>query len=64
MNKLAEDVIIKTKKYKDEDLEYSVPKGDKNNANLYKNLEGFGKNNEWLIVYQKKQKDNKTNCGI
>ena len=41
LNKLAEDVIKKTKKYKDEDLEYSVPKGDKYNVNLYKNLEGF-----------------------
>ena len=29
LNKLAEDVIKKTKKYEYEDLEYSAPKGDK-----------------------------------
>ena len=43
LNKLAEDVIKKTKKYEDEDLEYSVPKGHKYNVNLYKNLEWFVK---------------------
>ena len=43
LNKLAEDVIKKTKKYKNEDLEYTVAKGDKYNVNLYKNLEGFVK---------------------
>ena len=47
LNKLAEDVIKKNKKYEDEDLEYSVPKGSKYNVNLYKNLEGFVKKNEW-----------------
>ena len=29
LNKLAEDVIYKNKKYENEELEYSVPKGDK-----------------------------------
>ena len=43
LNKPAEDVIKKIKKYEDEDLEYSVPKGDKYNVNLYKNLEGLVK---------------------
>ena len=43
LNKLAEDVIKKTKKYKDEDLEYIVAKGDKYNVNPYKNLEVFVK---------------------
>ena len=43
LNKLAEDVIKKTKKYEDKDLEYSVPKGDKYNVNPYKNLEEFVK---------------------
>ena len=43
LNKLAENVIKKTKNYEDEDLEYSVPKGDKYNVNLRKNLEGFVK---------------------
>ena len=38
LNKLAEDIIKKPKKYEDENLEYSVPKGDK-----YNNLEGFVK---------------------
>ena len=41
INKLAEDVIKKTKIYEDEYLEYTVAKGDKYNVNLYKNLEGF-----------------------
>ena len=41
INKLAEDVIKKTKIYEDENLEYTVAKGDKYNVNLYKNLEGF-----------------------
>ena len=36
LNKLAEDVIKKTKKYENEDLEYTVGKGDKYNVNLYK----------------------------
>ena len=46
LNKLAADAIKKNKKYENEDLEYSVPKGD--NVNLYKNLEVFvKKNNEW-----------------
>ena len=39
LNKLAENVINKTKNYEDEDLEYSVPK----RVNLCKNLEGFVK---------------------
>ena len=43
LNKIAEDVIKKTKKYEDEDLEYTVAKGDKYNVNPYKNLEGFVK---------------------
>ena len=48
LNKLAEDVIKKTEKFENEDLEYTVAKGDKYNVNLYKNLEGFvKKNNEW-----------------
>ena len=38
LNKLAEDVIIKTKKYENEDLEYTVAKGEKYNVNLCKNL--------------------------
>ena len=41
LNKLAKDVIKKTKKYEDEDLEYTVAKGDKYNVNPYKNLERF-----------------------
>ena len=48
LNKLAEDVIKKTKKYEHEDLEYSVSKGDKYNVNLYKKFRGVCKtNNEW-----------------
>ena len=43
MNKLAEDVIKKTKKYENDDLEYSVPKGDKYIVNPYKDLEDFVK---------------------
>ena len=43
LNKLAEDVIKKTKKYEDEDLEYTVAKGDKYNVNRYKSLERFVK---------------------
>ena len=43
LNKLAEYVIKKTKKYENEDLEYTVVKGDKYNVNPYKNLEGFVK---------------------
>ena len=43
LNKLDEDVIKKTKKYENEDLEYTVAKGDKYNVNLYKNLELFVK---------------------
>ena len=43
LNKIAEDVIKKTKKYKDEDLEYTIAKGDKYNVNPYKKLEGFVK---------------------
>ena len=43
LNKLAKDVIIKTKKYENEDLEYTVAKGDKYNVYPYKNLEGFVK---------------------
>ena len=60
LNKLAEDVIKKTKKYEDEDLEYSVPKGDKHNVNLYKNLEGFVKkiiNGELSIKKAKEQQE-------
>ena len=48
LNKLVGDVIKKTKKYENEDLEYTVAKGDKYNANIYKNLEHFvKKNNAW-----------------
>ena len=36
-------LLKKTKKYQDEDLEYTVAKGDKYNVNLYKNLERFVK---------------------
>ena len=67
MNKLAEDVIKKTKKYEEEDLEYSVPKGDKYNVNLYKNLEGFVKkkiNGEMSIKKAKEQQDKLWNISI
>ena len=48
LNKLVGDVIKKTKKYENEDLEYTVAKGDKYNVNIYKNLEHFvKKNNAW-----------------
>ena len=43
LNKLVEDVIKKTEKYEDEDLEYTVAKEDKHNVNRYKNLECFVK---------------------
>ena len=36
-------LLKKTKKYEDEDLEYTVPKGDKYNVNPLKNLERFVK---------------------
>ena len=40
LNTLAEDVIKKNMKiYEDENLEYTVAKGDKYNVNPYKNLE-------------------------
>ena len=45
LNKLAEDVIKKTKKYENDDLEYSVPKGDKCIVNPCKDLEDFVKKN-------------------
>ena len=59
MKKLAEDVIKKTRKYEDEDLEYSVPKGDKYNVNPYKNLECSVKimNGEMSIKKAKEQQD-------
>ena len=53
-------LLKKTKKYEEEDLEYSVPKGDKYNVNLYKNLEGFVKkimNGELSIKKAKEQQD-------
>ena len=43
LENLAEDIIEKTKKYEDEDLEYTVPKGGKCSVNTYKNLESFVK---------------------
>ena len=43
LNNLPEGVITKTKKYENEDLEYTVAKGDEYNVNLYKNLECFVK---------------------
>ena len=58
LNKLAEDAIKKTKKYEDEELEYSVPKRDKCNFGLYKNLDGFVKkvvNGEMSIKKAKEQ---------
>ena len=36
-------LLKKTKKYEDEDLEYTVAKGDKYIVNPYNNLEGFVK---------------------
>ena len=60
LNKLAEDVIKKTKKCENEDLEYTVAKGDKYNVNLYKNLEGFVKkimNGELSIKKPKEKQD-------
>ena len=36
-------LLKKLKIYEDENLEYSVRKGDKYNVNLYKNLEGLVK---------------------
>ena len=59
-NKLAEDVIKTTKKYEDEDLEYTVAKGEKYNVNRYKNLERFVKkimNGEMSIKKSKEQQD-------
>ena len=46
LNKLAQDVIEETKKYEDEDLEYTVPNGDKYNVNNYKNLKSFVKKDD------------------
>ena len=60
LEKLAEDVIKKTKKYEDEDLECSVPKGHKYNVNNYKNLESFVKKmmkGELSIEKAKEQQD-------
>ena len=60
LNKLAEDVIKKTKKFENEDLEYTVAKGDKYSVNLYKNLEGFVKkimNGKLSIKKAKEQQD-------
>ena len=60
LNKLAEHVIKKTKKYEDEDLEYTVAKGDKYNVNHYKNLERFVKkimNGKLSIKEAKEQQD-------
>ena len=60
MNKLAEEIIKKTKKYEDEDLEYIIAKGDKYNVNRYKNLERFIKkimNGEMSIKKVKEQQD-------
>ena len=50
----------KTKKYKDEDLEYTVAEGDKYNVNLCKKLERFVKkivNGEMSIKKAKEQQD-------
>ena len=60
LNKLPEGVIKKTKKYENEDLEYTVAKGDEYNVNLYKNLECFVKtimNGEMSIKKAKEQQD-------
>ena len=43
LNKLADNIIKKTKEYEHEDLEYFVPKGDKYSVNAYKDLESFVK---------------------
>ena len=53
-------LLKKLKKCENEDLEYSVPKGDKYNVNLYKNLVGFVKkvmNGELSIKKAKEQQD-------
>ena len=48
LNRLAKDIVDKTEKYEDEDLEYNVPKRDDYKVNKYKNLESFAKkNDEW-----------------
>ena len=60
LNILAEDVIKKTKKYENEDLEYTVAERDKYKVNLYKNLEGFLKkimNGELSVKKAKEQQD-------
>ena len=60
INNLAEDVIKKTKKYEDENLENNVGKGDKFNVNPYKNLERLVKkitNGEISIKKAKEQQD-------
>ena len=60
LNKLAEDVIIKSKKYKNKDLEYTVARGEKYNVNPCKNLEGFVKKTmkgELSIKEAKEQQD-------
>ena len=60
MNKLAEGVIKKTKKYENEYLEYTVAKGDKYNVNPHKNLERFVKrivNGEMSIKKAKEHQD-------
>ena len=60
LNKLAEDVIKKTKKYEDEDLEHTVANREKYNINFYKNLEGFVKKlvkGELSIKEAKEQQD-------
>ena len=60
LNKPAEDVIKVTKKYENEDLEYTVAKGDKYNVNFIKNLERFLKkimNGEISIEKAKEQQD-------
>ena len=60
LNKLAEDLIKKNKKYEDEDPEYTVAKRYKYNVNPYKNLEGFLKkivNAEMSIKKAKEQQD-------
>ena len=59
LNKL-DDVMKKTKKCEDEDLEYTVAKGDKYNVNPYKNLEIFVKkivNGEMSVKKAKEQPD-------
>ena len=72
LDKLAEDIIKKTREYENEDLEYSVPKGDKCNVNTYKKWESFPKkimkgelslkkakeqqNNLWNVIYKMKER--------